>query len=75
MTKALALARRKAHGFILQLADRVIVRWTVERVRAAAEEAGRDPAGIAVCVAAPAYLGVDLTHARDQCRWFGGIDG
>src|ERR687891_2022384 len=51
--KALALAGRKADGFILQLADPVIVRWTVERVRAAAEAAGRDPDAIAICVAAP----------------------
>src|SRR5215210_6828720 len=73
--KALALAGRKADGFILQLADPVILRWTVERVRAAAEAAGRDPAAIAICVAAPAYLGDDLAHARDQCRWFGGMVG
>jgi len=34
--KALALVGRKADGFILQLADPVILRWTVEHVRAAA---------------------------------------
>jgi probable F420-dependent oxidoreductase len=73
--KALALVGRKADGFILQLADPVILRWTVERVRAAAEEAGRDPDEIAICVAAPAYLGDDLDHAREQCRWFGGMVG
>jgi alkanesulfonate monooxygenase SsuD/methylene tetrahydromethanopterin reductase-like flavin-dependent oxidoreductase (luciferase family) len=44
-------------------------------VRAAAEEAGRDPDEIAICVAAPAYLGDDLDHAREQCRWFGGMVG
>jgi probable F420-dependent oxidoreductase len=73
--KALALVGRKADGFILQLADPVILRWTMERVRAAAESAGRDPDAIAICVAAPAYLGDDLAHARDQCRWFGGMVG
>jgi probable F420-dependent oxidoreductase len=73
--KALALVGRKADGFILQLADPVILQWTLERVRAAAEEAGRDPDEIAVCVAAPAYLGDDLDHAREQCRWFGGMVG
>src|SRR5687767_3821980 len=73
--KALALVGRKADGFILQLADPVILRWTVERVRAAAEEAGRDPDEIAICVAAPAYVGDDLDHAREQCRWFGGMVG
>jgi alkanesulfonate monooxygenase SsuD/methylene tetrahydromethanopterin reductase-like flavin-dependent oxidoreductase (luciferase family) len=28
-----------------------------------------------MCVAAPAYVGDDLAHARDQCRWFGGMVG
>ena len=44
-------------------------------MRAAAEEAGRDPDSMAVCVAAPAYVGDDLAHAREQCRWFGGMVG
>lgn len=73
--KALALVGRKADGFILQLADPAILSWTVARVRAAAEEAGRDPDEISICVAAPAYLGDDLPHAREQCRWFGGMVG
>jgi probable F420-dependent oxidoreductase len=73
--KALALAGRKADGFILQLADPAILRWTVAHVRAAAEEAGRDPDELAICVAAPAYVGDDLAHAREQCRWFGGMVG
>jgi len=73
--KALALVGRKADGFILQLADPVILRWTVEQVHAAAEAAGRDPAELAICVAAPAYVGDDLEHAREQCRWFGGMVG
>src|SRR3954465_9475067 len=73
--KALALVGRRADGVILQLADPVILRWTVERVRAAAAEAGRDPESIAICVAAPAYVGDDLAHAREQCRWFGGMVG
>ena len=73
--KALALCGRKADGFILQLADPDITRWTVQKVREAAEEAGRDPDAIAVCVAAPAYVGDDLDHAREQCRWFGGMVG
>jgi probable F420-dependent oxidoreductase len=73
--KALALVGRRADGFILQLADPVILRWTVERVRTAAQEAGRDPDEIAICVAAPAYVGDDLDHAREQCRWFGGMVG
>ena len=38
-------------------------------------EAGRDPDDITICVAAPAYVGDDLAHMRDQCRWFGGMVG
>jgi probable F420-dependent oxidoreductase len=73
--KALALTGRKADGFILQLADPAITRWTIDRVRAAAAEAGRDPEELSICVAAPAYVSDDLAHARDQCRWFGGMVG
>jgi len=73
--KALALAGRKADGFILQLADPAILKWTAQHVRDAAAAAGRDPAEIKVCVAAPAYVSEDLAHARDQCRWFGGMVG
>jgi probable F420-dependent oxidoreductase len=73
--KALELCGREADGFILQLADPYITEWTVRSVRAAAEAAGRDPDALTVCVAAPAYVGNDLAHARDQCRWFGGMVG
>ncbi len=73
--KALDLVGRCADGFILQLADPYLVEWTVKSVRASAEAAGRDPAAITICVAAPAYVGDDLDHARDQCRWFGGMVG
>jgi probable F420-dependent oxidoreductase len=73
--KALDLVGRAADGFILQLADPYLVEWTIKSVRAAAEAAGRDPAAITMCVAAPAYVGDDLAHARDQCRWFGGMVG
>ncbi|CAM5338176.1 TIGR03842 family LLM class F420-dependent oxidoreductase [Streptomyces pilosus] len=73
--KALALTGRKADGFILQLADPYLTEWMVKAVRAAAAEAGRDPASVTICVAAPAYVGDDLAHAREQCRWFGGMVG
>ncbi|MDN5929966.1 MAG: TIGR03842 family LLM class F420-dependent oxidoreductase [Pseudonocardia sp.] len=73
--KALDLVGRAADGFVLQLADPYLVEWTVKTVRASAEAAGRDPSAIAICVAAPAYVGDDLAHARDQCRWFGGMVG
>jgi len=73
--KALSLTGRKADGFILQLADPVILEWTVRHVHDAAREAGRDPKEVKICVAAPAYVGEDLAHQREQCRWFGGMVG
>ncbi|MEB3366326.1 TIGR03842 family LLM class F420-dependent oxidoreductase [Saccharopolyspora mangrovi] len=73
--KALELAGRQADGFILQLADPYLTRWMVEHVRDAARRSGRDPGAVTVCVAAPAYVGDDLAHAREQCRWFGGMVG
>jgi probable F420-dependent oxidoreductase len=73
--KALSLVGRKADGFILQLADPVILEWTMKHVHDAAREAGRDPKEVKICVAAPAYVGGDLDHQRDQCRWFGGMVG
>ncbi|HZG95862.1 MAG TPA: TIGR03842 family LLM class F420-dependent oxidoreductase [Mycobacteriales bacterium] len=73
--KALALCGEVADGFILQLADPDIAAWTIKAVREAAEQAGRDPESIAICVAAPAYVGEDVAHQRDQCRWFGGMVG
>ena len=73
--KALATTGRHADGFILQLADPQILEWTVAAVRAAAVEAGRDPDEVKICVAAPAYVGEDVAHQRDQLRWFGGMVG
>ena len=73
--KALRLVGEQADGFILQTADPDIARWTFGSVRAAAEAAGRDPASITMCVAAPAYVGTDLSHQREQLRWFGGMVG
>lgn len=73
--KALALTGEVADGFILQLADPDITAWSVKAVKEAAERAGRDPDTVAICVAAPAYVGDDLAHQRDQCRWFGGMVG
>jgi probable F420-dependent oxidoreductase len=78
--KALTLTGRKADGFILQLADPYLTEWMVKAVRVAAVEAGRDPDTVTICVAAPAYVTADdspaaLAHARDECRWFGGMVG
>jgi probable F420-dependent oxidoreductase len=73
--RALALTGEVGDGFILQLADPQITAWTIDAVRKAAADAGRDPASVTICVAAPAYVGDDLAHQRDQCRWFGGMVG
>ncbi|MEV4133378.1 TIGR03842 family LLM class F420-dependent oxidoreductase [Dactylosporangium sp. NPDC049742] len=73
--KALALTGEVGDGYILQLADPDIAAWMIKAVRDAAEKAGRDPAAIKFCVAAPAYVGDDLEHQREQTRWFGGMVG
>ena len=72
---ALKLAGEVGDGFILQLADLDIAEWMIKTVRTAAEAAGRDPLSIKFCVAAPMYIGTDVSHMRDQCRWFGGMVG
>jgi probable F420-dependent oxidoreductase len=73
--KALALTGEVGDGYILQLADPDIAAWMIAAVRKAAAAAGRDPLSIKFCVAAPAYVGDDLAHQRDQTRWFGGMVG
>ncbi|WP_219414094.1 TIGR03842 family LLM class F420-dependent oxidoreductase [Pseudonocardia nigra] len=73
--KALEMVGRQADGFILQLADLYLTEWMVKHVRDAASRAGRDPDSVTICVAAPAYVGDDVEHARNQCRWFGGMVG
>ncbi|WP_407562141.1 TIGR03842 family LLM class F420-dependent oxidoreductase [Streptomyces sp. 184] len=77
--KALALAGQVADGFILQLSDVYLTEFMVKAVRTAAAQAGRDPDDLTICVAAPAYVtdGTPeaLAHAREQCRWFGGMVG
>lgn len=73
--KALRLAGEVADGFILQLADLHIAEWMIATVRQAATDAGRDPDDISICVAAPMYVGTDVAHMREQCRWFGGMVG
>jgi probable F420-dependent oxidoreductase len=73
--RALKLAGEQADGFILQTADPEIARWTIGTVRSAAAAAGRDPDSLTYCVAAPAYVGTDVEHQRDQLRWFGGMVG
>jgi probable F420-dependent oxidoreductase len=72
---ALKLAGEVGDGFILQLADVDVAEWMIKKVRDAAAAAGRDPAAVKFCVAAPMYVGSDIEHMRDQCRWFGGMVG
>ncbi|GLB65887.1 TIGR03842 family LLM class F420-dependent oxidoreductase [Arthrobacter mangrovi] len=72
---ALKLAGEVGDGFILQLADVDIAEWMIQTVRTAAANAGRDPMAVKFCVAAPMYVGSDVAHMRDQCRWFGGMVG
>ena len=43
--------------------------------RGGRERPAATPTAITICVAAPAYVGDDLAHLRDQCRWFGGMVG
>ena len=73
--KALQATGEVGDGYILQLADPDIAAWMIAAVRRAAADAGRDPEAIRFCVAAPAYVGDDLAHQRDQTRWFGGMVG
>ncbi|HJQ77783.1 MAG TPA: TIGR03842 family LLM class F420-dependent oxidoreductase [Acidimicrobiia bacterium] len=73
--RALATIGANADGYILQLADPQVLEWTVSAVRQAAEKAGRDPSEVAICVVAPAYVGEDIAHQREQLRWFGGMVG
>lgn len=73
--RALSTIGEHADGYILQLADPQVLEWTVAAVRAAAAEAGRRPEEVSICVVAPAYVGDDIAHQRDQLRWFGGMVG
>jgi len=73
--RALKVVGERADGFILQVADPDVAKWTIGAVREAAAAAGRDPDSLTICVAAPAYIGTDLPHQRDQLRWFGGMVG
>lgn len=72
---ALKLTGEVGDGFILQLADLDIAEWMIKTVRAAAANVGRDPASVKFCVAAPMYIGTNIEHMRNQCRWFGGMVG
>ena len=67
--KALAVAGRVGDGVIIQLADPEIIQWIMATARAAAEEAGRDPAELKCIVCAPSHVG-PIEDGREQTRWF-----
>ena len=73
--RALDCIGRHADGFVLQLADPQILEWTRTAVTDAAAAQGRTPGSVATCVVAPAYVGDDVAHQREQLRWFGGMVG
>src|SRR3954469_188959 len=68
--KALAVAGRVGDGVIIQLADPEIIQWIMGTARAAAEEAGRDPAALKCIVCAPSMITDDIALAREETRWF-----
>jgi len=68
--KALAVAGHVGDGVVIQLADPHIIQWIMDTARAAAEEAGRDPAALKCIVSAPSHISEDIADARDQVRWF-----
>jgi probable F420-dependent oxidoreductase len=68
--RALAVAGRLGDGVIIQLADPDIIEWIMGTARAAAEEAGRDPAALKCIVSAPSHISDDIADAREQVRWF-----
>jgi probable F420-dependent oxidoreductase len=68
--RVLGLAGRYGDGVIIQLADPDIIEWTMGTARAAAEQAGRDPAELKCIVCAPSHISDDIAAAREQVRWF-----
>ena len=73
--RALDCIGRHADGFVLQLADPQVLEWTRGAVMDAATRQGRAPGSVATAVVAPAYVGDDIAHQREQLRWFGGMVG
>ena len=73
--RALDCIGRHADGFVLQLADPQVLEWTRAAVMDAATRQGRASGSVATAVVAPAYVGDDIAHQREQLRWFGGMVG
>ena len=71
------MAGEEADGFILQLADPYLTEWMVKAVRRppSPPDATR-PTSRSAWPRPPTSRGRwSLAHARDQCRWFGGMVG
>jgi alkanesulfonate monooxygenase SsuD/methylene tetrahydromethanopterin reductase-like flavin-dependent oxidoreductase (luciferase family) len=45
------------------------VRWGIDRVRAGAEAAGRDPAEVEISIVCAMWIEDELDEARARCRW------
>jgi len=73
--KALDLAGRETDGLILQLGDPYLIEWSVRHAKEARAEGERAGDPFTICAAAPAYVGDDVPHQREQVRWFGGMVG
>src|SRR5262249_3863897 len=66
----LALAGALADIAMLQVGvSPIAVRWAIERVRAGAEEAGRDPDAVEIAVFCGMWVDDDLERARQETRW------
>jgi len=73
--KALRLAGRVGDGIIFQIADPFVIEWSMQHVRAGAEEAGRSLDDFTLHVATATFISDDLDEAREQCRWFPAVVG
>jgi probable F420-dependent oxidoreductase len=73
--KMLQVAGRVGDGVIIECADPHYISWCLEHVRRGAEEAGRDPAQLAVICSTATYVAADLEFARDQVRPLGSVVG
>lgn len=45
------------------------IRWGIDRVRAGAEEAGRDPDEVEISIVIAMWVADDVDEARARCRW------
>ena len=69
--KALKLIGEVGDGFILQLADPHITEWTIGAVRAAAEEAGRDPDDVMALWSPPCHQRSSRSGRREPAHGAG----